>query len=68
VRRPEGCILDKWEVFALTNIHAPPAEGNFRDKSGNTMNHLVIDDYNTHMGYVDKSDEMSTSYGVSKRT
>jgi hypothetical protein len=27
------CWKDKWEVYVLTNIHAPSAEGNFRDKS-----------------------------------
>jgi hypothetical protein len=45
------CWKDKWEVYVLTNIHAPPADGNFRDKSGNPVKLLVIADFNTHMGY-----------------
>jgi hypothetical protein len=28
----------------LTNIHDPPAEGNFRDKFGNSVKPLVIED------------------------
>jgi hypothetical protein len=51
----------------LTNIHAPPAQGNCRDEFGNTVKPLVIEDYNIHLDYVDKSDRMSTSYGMSGR-
>jgi hypothetical protein len=44
-----------------TDQHAPSAEGNFSNKSGNTMKSLVIEHYyNTHMGYVDKRVQMST--------
>jgi hypothetical protein len=49
------CWKDKWEFYVLTNIHAPPAEGNFRDESGNPVKPLVVEDCNIHMGYVDKS-------------
>jgi hypothetical protein len=31
------CWKDKMEVYILTNIHAPPAEGNFRNESGNPV-------------------------------
>jgi hypothetical protein len=51
-------------VYVPTNIHAPLAEGNFRDESDNTVKPLVTEDYNTHMGLV-KSVQMSTSYGKS---
>jgi hypothetical protein len=40
------------EVYVPTNFYTPPAEGNFRGKSGNPVKPLVIEDYNTHMGYV----------------
>jgi plastocyanin len=47
------CWKDRGMVYAVTNIHSPPAEGNFRDESGNPVKPLVIEDYNTRMGYVD---------------
>ena len=58
---------DKRDVYVLTNIHAPPAEGNFCDESGRALKPRVIEDYNTHMGYVDKSEWMVNSYGISRR-
>jgi hypothetical protein len=54
----EGCI----------NIHTAVADGNFRDESGNIMKPLVAENYNTHTGYVDKNDQTSNSYGISRRT
>jgi hypothetical protein len=42
-----------------TNAHAAPAEENFRDKYGNPGKSLVVEDYTTHMGCVDKSDQMA---------
>jgi hypothetical protein len=59
---------DKRDVFVLTNMHAPPVEGNFVDKAGHAVKPRVIEDYNTHMGYVDKSDRMANSYGIARRT
>jgi hypothetical protein len=58
---------ERWEVCVLTNIRTPPAEGNSRDECGNTVKPLVIEDYSTDMCYVNKSDRMSTSYGMSRR-
>jgi hypothetical protein len=52
----------------LTNIHAPPPEGNFRDESGNPVQPPVIKDYNTYMGYAGKSDQIATSYDMCRRT
>ncbi|PSN50206.1 PiggyBac transposable element-derived protein 4, partial [Blattella germanica] len=55
---------DKRGVHMLTNIHNVPAEANFCDSHGNAL----IEDYNRHMGYVDKSDRMADSYSISRRT
>ena len=59
---------DKRDVYVLTNIHTPPVEGNFCDESGNAVKPRVIEDYNAHMGYVDKPDRMVNSYGIARRT
>jgi hypothetical protein len=40
----------------LTNMHVSPAEGNFCDESKNALKPAIVEDYNRHMGYVDKSD------------
>jgi hypothetical protein len=52
----------------LTNMHVSPAEGNFCDESGNALKPAIMEDYNRHMGYVDKSDRMANSYSISRRT
>jgi hypothetical protein len=52
-------------------MHHPPAEGNFSDKHGNTLKPVIIQiiqDYNQHMGYVDKSDSMTDTYSISRWT
>jgi hypothetical protein len=49
-------------------MHAPPVEGNFVDEAGQAVKPHVIEDYNTHMGYVDKSDQMANSYGIARKT
>jgi hypothetical protein len=59
---------DKRDVYVLSNIHPPPVDGNFLDDSGHAVKPHVIEDYNTHMGYVDKSDRMTNSYGIARRT
>src|SRR5215469_5043098 len=59
---------DKRDVYVLTNMHTPPVEGNFCDESGHAVKPRVIEDYNAHMGYVDKSDRMVNSYGIARRT
>jgi hypothetical protein len=56
---------DKRDVHMLTNMHVSPAEGNFRDESGNALKPAIVEDYNQHMGYVDKSDRMANSYSIS---
>lgn len=59
---------DKRDVYLLTNMHSPPLEGNFVDESRNAIKPQVVEDYNRHMGYVDKADRMANSYGIARRT
>ena len=59
---------DRWDVCILTNMHAPPAEGNFTQGSGQAIKPRVAEDYNANMGFVDKSDRMVNSYGIACRT
>jgi hypothetical protein len=53
----------RWKVrrdaYILTNMHAPPVEGNFTEESGRAIK---------YMGFVDKSDRMVISYGIARRT
>ena len=63
-----ACLKDKCDLYIPTNMHSPQAEGNFCDESGHAVKPRVIEDYNTHMGYVDKSDRMVNSYGIARRT
>jgi hypothetical protein len=37
---------DKCEVHMLSNIHDPPAEGNFCEESGNALKPAIMEDYN----------------------
>jgi hypothetical protein len=39
---------DKRDIHMLTNIHNPPAEGNFGDEEGNAIKRLIVEDYNRH--------------------
>jgi hypothetical protein len=50
---------DKQNVNMLTNMHRSPAKGNFRDEYGNALKPATVQDYNRHMGYVDKSNRMT---------
>jgi hypothetical protein len=59
---------DMRDVYILTNMHAPPVEGNFTQESGQAIKPRVVDDYNAYMEYVDKSDRMVNSYGIARRT
>jgi hypothetical protein len=53
---------DKRDMHMLTNIHDPPEEVNFCDMSGNTLTPAIMEDYNQHMGYTDKTERMANSY------
>jgi hypothetical protein len=59
---------DKRHVNMLTNMHHPPAEGTFCDEHGNALKPVIIQDYNQHMGYVDKSDCMTNTSSISRQT
>jgi hypothetical protein len=60
---------DKRDIFMLTNMHNTPAEkGNFCDEKGSALKPLIVEDYNHHMGYVDKGDRMANSYSISHCT
>jgi hypothetical protein len=59
---------DRRDVHMLTNMHNPPAEGNFCDKNGNAQKPAIVEDYKRHMVYVDKGDRMANSYTISRRT
>ena len=59
---------DRRDVYILTNMHAPPVEGNFTNESGQAIRRRVVEDYSAHMGFVDKSDRMVNSYGIARRT
>jgi hypothetical protein len=58
------CWKDRRDVHILTNMHAPPVEGNFTQESGQAIEPRVVEDYNAYMGFVDKSDRMVNSYGT----
>jgi hypothetical protein len=62
------CWIDRHDVYILTNMHAPPVASNFTEESGHAIKPHVVEDYNTYMGFVDKSDRMVNSYGTAQRT
>jgi hypothetical protein len=55
-------------MHMLTNMHNPPAEGNFCEESGNALRPEIVEHYNQHMGYIDKSDRMANSHSIGRRT
>jgi len=59
---------DRRDVYILSNMHAPPVEGNFTQESGQAIKPRVVEDYNAYMAFVDKSDRMVNSYGIVHRT
>ena len=59
---------DRRDVYVLTNMHAPPVEGNFTQESGQAIRPRVVEDYNAYMRFVAKSDRMVNSYGIARRT
>jgi len=59
---------DRWEVYMLTNMDPPPAEGNFCNDSNHPVKPHIVEGYNWHMGYIDNSDRMASSYSMNRRT
>ena len=55
-------------MYILTNMHTPLVGGNSTQESGYAIKLRVVKDYNAYMGFVDKSDRMVNSYGISCRT
>jgi len=53
---------DQRDVQVLTNMHSSPAKGNFCDESGNALKPAIVEDYNQHKCYNDKSDRMVNSH------
>ena len=59
---------DRRDVYILSNMYAPPVEGNFTQISGQAIKPRVVEGYNAYMGFMDKSDRMVNSYGIASRT
>ena len=53
------------DVYVLTNMDPPPAEGNFCDDSNHPVKPHIVEWGNQHMGYVANSDHMANSYLMS---
>ena len=59
---------DPQEVYMLTKMDPPLAEGNFCDDSNCPVNLHNVEWYNRHKGYVNNSDRMANSYSMSQCT
>jgi len=59
---------DRREVYMLTNMDPPLAEGNFCDDSNRPVKPYIVERYNPHMGYVDNFDLTTNSYLMCRRT
>ena len=57
---------DRQEVYMLTDMDPPLAEGNFCDNSNHPVKPHIVERYNQHMGYVDNADHMANSYSMSR--
>jgi len=57
---------DRREVYMLTNMDPPPAEGNFCDDSNCPVKPHIVERYNWHMGFIDISDHMANSNSMSR--
>ena len=55
-------LQDKHNMHMLTNIHDPPDEGNFCDKSRNALKLDIVQGHNRHMGYINRGDRTANSY------
>jgi hypothetical protein len=60
------CWKDKQEVFVLANMPIPPPEGNFKE-GGKAVKPLIVEDYTTHMGYVDLNERMQTAAALARK-
>jgi hypothetical protein len=61
-----ACWKNKREVYILSNMHIPPADGSF-EEGGKVVMSPVIRVYTVSIwGYVDLSDRMANSSSMSK--
>lgn len=58
----------KWNINLLTYMHPAPAEGNFCNEHDNAVKPKILQDWNKHVRYIDKSDRMTDSYSISRLT
>jgi hypothetical protein len=59
--------IDQQNTNILTNMHSPPAHGDFCNKHEKAVKLAIVRDCNRHMGYVDNSDCMMNCYDISRR-
>lgn len=57
---------DRKEVHMLTNIHASPAEGNFRNERGKAVIPPIVADYKHHMRRLRKEKWKANHYSISR--
>ena len=57
---------DRQEVYMLTNMDPPQAEGNFCDENNRSVKPHIVERYNRHMGFVNIPDRMANSYSMSR--
>jgi hypothetical protein len=58
---------DRRDVYMLTNMDPPPAEGNFCDNN-RLVKPQIVACCNCHMGYVNSSDRMANSCLMGRRS
>jgi hypothetical protein len=55
------CWKERRDVYILTNVHAPPIEGNFTQESGQATRPCVVEDYMHTWGLWTNQIEWSTA-------
>jgi len=72
VRMRGGLTASVWknrrEVYMLTNMDPPPAEGNICGNSNHPVQPHIMELYDRHMGYIQNSDRMANSYSMSQHS
>ena len=57
--------MDRRELYMLTNMDPPAAEGNFCDNSNCPAKPHIVERYKWHVSYINISDCMANSYSMS---
>jgi hypothetical protein len=60
--------LERNETCILTEVHKPVAEGNFCDECRIAHKPEITENYNWHVGFVDRGDIVTNSYPFIQRT